>query len=154
MLLGGVIPAHALPCTGSMVAPQWCKEPRIGEAKSLGPGCNLDDPEPEEPDDSDLDEWQPLPGDMEWLPDLLDAEFMDDEPKDLASAETEEQPASPPPVVDAWLRKHRGKSFVAVNGPVSSKPKFQGERPGWVFKLGAEGQRPGKPNPVKPVCMQ
>ena len=37
------------------------------------------------------------------------------------------------------VNKHRGMSFVPVNGPVTSKPKFQGEIPGWVFKLGEEG---------------
>ena len=37
------------------------------------------------------------------------------------------------------VKKHQGKSFVLVGEPVASKPKFQGERPGSVFKLGAEG---------------
>ena len=29
--------------------------------------------------------------------------------------------------------------FVPVGGPVAAKPKFQEEKPGWVFKLGAAG---------------
>ena len=79
------------------------------------------------------------PGDMEWLPDLVEAEFMDDDLEDLASPETKEQPPSPPSSADAWLSKHRGKAFFPVSGPVSSTPKFQGGRPGWVFKLGRRG---------------
>ena len=58
---------------------------------------------------------------------------------DLDAAASEEQPASPPLAVDAWLKKHEGKTFVPVGGPVTSKPKFQGEKPGWVFKLGEQG---------------
>ena len=47
----------------------------MGEADNPGPGFGHDDAEPS---DSDHDEWQPLPGEMDWLPDVLDGEFMDD----------------------------------------------------------------------------
>ena len=49
------------------------------------------------------------------------------------------QPLSNPPSAAIWLAKHAGKAFVPVGGPATSKPKFEGERPGWVFKLGDQG---------------
>ena len=39
-----------------------------------------------------------------------------------------------------WLSKNARKSFVPVRCTKPSKtPKFEGERPGWVFKLGGAG---------------
>ena len=35
--------------------------------------------------------------------------------------------------------KHVGKSFAEAGGPVASKSKFQGEKPGRAFKLWSEG---------------
>ena len=73
------------------------------------------------------------------MPDLLDEELLAEDLTDPASPKATEQPPPPRSEADAWLSKHRGKSFVPVNGPITSKPKFQGERLGWVFKVGEEG---------------
>ena len=76
---------------------------------------------------------------MDWLPDDLDDEFVDNDSMNVDAHASDQQPVPPQPAVDTWLLQHAGKTFVKVGGPVSSKSKFQGEKPGWVFELGGEG---------------
>ena len=77
----------------------------------------------------------PLPGEENWAPDA-DADAWEDE-----QCQNEEvRPSADREAVDSWLQQHAASEFVAVpNKKVTKKPKFQGEKPGWLFKLGAQG---------------
>ena len=111
-------------CIESEGAPRWCNLPRLGEADHPGPDGDFDD--------AQVGEWvhddrQPCPGDMDWQPDV-DTEV----PDDIVYPMEQRQSLTPLGAADAWLANHH-------KGPVNKKPNFEGEKPGWVFKLGDRG---------------
>jgi hypothetical protein len=59
------------------------------------------------------------------------------------SAEDVRPEAVPKPTqAQEWLKEHAGKHFVPaapLKNPKSKESRFEGERPGWVFKLGDRG---------------
>ena len=154
-LILAVVGAAAEPAALTLQTPSWCKVPRLGEAKRPGPLSRLDDPEPE--DDGFVDEVS----EMEWDDDFceLAAACLPPDPDTPDSPEQAEPAAAgavpaqlkPRPVhqpefkaslsgAEAWLCKHAHSSFVPVRcKKPSQSSKFEGERPGWVFKLGGTG---------------
>ena len=108
----------------------WCQLPRLGEAKKPGPPCNFDEAEADEFDDSEPE--QPLPGDMDWLPDTDEGE------PDEAHREGDVGAADRGEV--EWQEAHAKHEFVTVpNKKRTKKSKFEGPHQGWVFKSGMHG---------------
>ena len=110
----------------------WSQMPGLGEADNPGPLASFDDNDFGGWNEG-LDEDVPLPGEENWAPDA-DADAWEDE-----QCQNEEvRPSADHEAVDSWLQQHAASEFVAVpNKKVTKKPKFQGEKPGWLFKLGA-----------------
>ena len=64
----------------------------------------------------------------------------DDEAEVAEQQSTEPRESTSCNVVDDWMRMHATMEFVAVpNKTVTTRPKIEGAKPGWVFKLGEKG---------------
>ena len=111
----------------------WCQVPRLGEAKKPGPPTNLDSADDDLFDEGDC-ECMPAPGEMDWMPDTDDEEF------EVPLQQHVHEMTADCSEVEKWLTKNASLAFVAVpNKTVTKKSKFEGPRPGWVFKFGDEG---------------
>ena len=126
-----------------VLAPPWCEIPRLGEAERPGPLTTFDDPE--------LDDWIDYEGsEPEWEEDVCELALSclpsDPDEPDPPTAQPTDRPVHHSEFnanlsgAEAWLRKNAHRSFVPVRCKKLSKTsKFEGERPGWVFKLGGAG---------------
>ena len=121
----GVQGSMDLACMDELIDHSWCRVPRLGEAKKPGPPVRFDD---EEVDDFDSVDMQPHPGDEEWHPET-DEEDFDLPPHDDDELQPDRRG------IDAWLKEHSSAEFVAVSDAKRTKKyKFEGGKPGWVFK--------------------
>ena len=115
----------------------WAREPRIGEASNPGPHAYFDN----ESDDA----WSEF-GDQRQSEQEYEEAMPPTEYEVTMSAESGTQSGSstyPTPVLSAtqeWIKKHANKSFVPVlSKRVTKASKFDGAKPGWVFKTGDSG---------------
>ena len=122
--------------------PHWTDIPGIGEADNPGPEVS-DDPDACMSEFSDDPQIEPSsPGAWELPPSenvAGDSQPSTSQPSPLAVADR--IAAVEANLVRNWLEKHKYNEFVAASGgeAVTKKIKFEGERPGWVFKRGLKG---------------
>ena len=115
----------------------WTAVPRIGEASNPGPHAFFD----VESDDAWSNFEDQPQSELEYEIDMPPTEH-----EIGLSTEFGTQPGScsdlPPELTDTqkWIKKHASKSFVPVlSKRVTKASKFEGAKPGWVFKTGEAG---------------